>query len=323
MDDLGSGGRKFWEQYAPSNMEFDHFKQFLTVKILGSSKEHTLMANGVTTALGSNYWSIDYPDFYTTSSFYLHLFEKGRFVVREATFQGREKSISLTSYAASTFDADAGLSKIKSVMAENEATFGPYTHDMFIAYVTPDGGGMEHCGATMTSLRALGHELTHSWFARGVMPADGNSGWIDEAVASWRDAGYPRSSATDRNPVNLGGFSAYKRETSRDAYTAGQQLLSEFDGRWASLGGLRPMLSSLFAERQRTTITVKYFKSFLEAASGQNLDSIFNRYVYGKASKESAPGLGFNTVGPDLRSAVRTKVWHPRPYTQEELNKYR
>jgi hypothetical protein len=63
---------------------------------------------------------------------------------------------------------------------------------------------MEYCGATMTDPGALGHELTHSWFARGVMPANGNTGWIDEAVASWRDDGYPRASrAPNRSAVNL------------------------------------------------------------------------------------------------------------------------
>jgi len=323
MDDLSAGGRGFWEQYAPANLEFDHYKQYLTIKVIGSSKEHILMVNGAMTVLGPNSWSVEYPDWYNTSSFYLHLFEKGRFVVRTSTYQGVEKSIALTTYASSSSDADSGMSRARQVMAENEATFGPYTHAGFIAYVTPDGGGMEHCGATMTSLRALGHELTHSWFARGVMPADGNAGWIDEAVASWRDAGYPRSGMSDRTPVNLGGFSVYKRETTRAAYSEGKQLLSEFDGLWASAGGLRPILKALFAERKRTTITVGYLKSFFESTSGQNLDAIFNRYVFGKSSREIYSIPDFQLAGPDLRPAIKSDVWHPRPYTKEELNKYR
>ena len=79
-------------------------------------------------------------------------------------------------------------------MRELEQTYGPYPHEALLIYCTGNiSGGMEYAGATMTSLEALGHEITHSWFARGVMPANGNAGWIDEAIARWRDRGYPRA----------------------------------------------------------------------------------------------------------------------------------
>ena len=55
-------------------------------------------------------------------------------------------------------------------LAELEADYGAYTHDSMTVYIA-GRGGMEHCGATITSMSALGHEITHSWFARGVMPA--------------------------------------------------------------------------------------------------------------------------------------------------------
>ena len=72
-------------------------------------------------------------------------------------------------------------------------------------------GGMEHCGATITSMSALAHEITHSWFARGVMPANGNAGWIDEGTARWRDRGYPTAKGFSvRQPVNLSNYSLSK-----------------------------------------------------------------------------------------------------------------
>src|SRR5690606_28199516 len=114
-----------------------------------------------------------------------HLGETGRFVERSAVYHGLEKEIPVLVYSPRSDLADSGLARALSVLAELEGTYGPYAHAKMVAYITPDGGGMEYCGATMTSLWALEHEFTHSWFARGVMPADGNAGWIDEAIASW------------------------------------------------------------------------------------------------------------------------------------------
>lgn len=140
----------------------------------------------------------------------------------------------------------------------------------------------------MTSLHALGHEITHSWFARGVMPANGNAGWIDEAIASWRDQGYPRAAAAVlRPPANLAGFSPYRRHTPSESYEMGSLLLSELDLLFGG-AGLRPLLARLFRERRRQVITTPLFQSFLEEQTGMALAPIFNRYVYGKTEDGEA-----------------------------------
>ena len=191
---------------------------------------------------------------------------------------------------------------------------------------------MEYCGATMTTLNALPHEITHSWFGRGIMPANGNSGWIDEAIASWRDNHYPRASGPpDRSPVQLSGFSPYRRHTAQfpSPYYWGSLLLSELDYLFRNNGGLRPILKDLFLEKKRCLITTPYFQGFLEQKTGLNLNSIFSRYVYGRSGEDIS--LAERDIVESMEEPVPIietlkKSWDkqtiqlaPRPFTIGEL----
>lgn len=311
MDDLADGGRGFFERYGPASFEFDQAAYEFEVKVTGTERTHQLFVNGDLATVASNHWRVSYPEYYTTSSLYFHLAEVGRFVSKTYEYQGAAATIPVTVYADDSGRVDQGIANARTVLANNEATFGPYTHARLVIYVTPTGGGMEYCGATMTSLGALAHEITHSWFARGVMPANGNAGWIDEAVASWHDNGYPRASAgPSRAPVNLGGYSPYKRQTTNLAYSRGRQLLSELDFLFGDQGGLRPILRSLFSVAQRQTITVEAFRDHLERESGLGLTAIFDRYVYGKGTTQEVP---------DETAESQETSAHPRRYTKKEL----
>jgi predicted metalloprotease with PDZ domain len=142
------------------------------------------------------------------------------------------------------------------------------------------------------------------------MPANGNAGWIDEAIASWSDRGFPRASvAPNRNPVNLGGYSPYKRETTQLAYSKGSEFLSELDWLFAAQGGLRPLLKDLFAVAKRQTITVQTFQNHLESRSATTLQQLFDRYVYGKGV----------TTQQENPAQEKPDHFHPRRYTRKEL----
>lgn len=318
MSDLTGGGRDFFEQYGPSNIEYDQIKWSFNVNIKGTSREHVVYTNGDKTVTGPNQWKINFPDYFTASSIYFHLVEKGRFKENFFVFEGVEQNIPVTVYASSSSNVSNATRQTKTIMKELESTYGRYFHDKLVIYVTPGGGGMEYCGATMTSMWALGHELTHSWFARGVMPANGNAGWIDEAIASWRDNGYPRANGAPNRPaVNLGGFASYRRHTTMDAYSKGAQLISEFDYLYRNQGGMKPILKRLFDEKGGKTITVGFFQDYLKQIGDLDVDSIFNRYVYGISDLTELPQISFydNNEGTFVNK-------HPRPYTKEELRKY-
>jgi hypothetical protein len=321
MSDLVAGGRGYWEQYGPSNGEFDQYKQTVNIAILNSSIEHTVYTNAVSNSVDRNTWKLSFPEYFTASSFYLHIAAKDRFVERSAVFVGASADIPVLVYAEDAELADNGLTKSLEVLAENEKTFGPFSHPRALAYMTPGtgDGGMEYCGATMTSLKSLGHEFTHFWFARGVMPSDGNAGWIDEAVASWRDAGYARSPVGPSGiAYNLGGFSSYRRQTTLNAYTAGRDLIGQFDKQFESFSfegqtGMRAILRALFSERQHMTITVDFFKVFMERLTGANLTKTFARYVYGINAKDRT----------EISLSEKLTSPHHHQYSDEELKRYR
>lgn len=322
MSDL-SAEREYLEQYAPANLEFDQFQMDFTFTIHGAGRAHEVFANGAITQLANDQWKIAYPKFYTASSFFFHVTDK-TVTVERSTFEGVNGSVPLTVYSeGSSTSVSSSMKKAKDVMKELEETYGPYAHDSMTIYLNSVfGGGMEHCGATITSPWALSHEVTHSWFARGVMPSGGNSGWIDEAIASWRDNKYPKKHLDlDGSAVNLAAFSPYYRTTPPAAYTKGATLLAGLDELFAN--GLKPVLKELFAQYKYQTITTPMFEKHLNRHGGKDVSDHFKRYVYNDG--HPIPGqekLAFlNVVMP--RFEVPEHMHHPRPFTQAEIEALR
>ncbi len=316
MGDVGAAEQRgFMEKYAPTNLEFDAYRMTVQLRVVPSPEAHQLFSNGRIEKL-DNEWLVHFPSHFTTSSFYLHLTQQN-FAVREATYSGLKADIPVTIYADSSSSAQRGLDMALAVLKENEAAYGPYAHPAALAYITPSGGGMEYCGATMTSLGALEHEFTHFWFARGVMPADGNAGWIDEAIASWRDNGYPTKTSPGQAAL-LGGFTAYRRMTPMAAYTQGANLMAYFDSRFKNRGGLKDILKTMFEEKQLNRITSPWLKTFLEKESGDNLDEIFRKYVYQQSAISS-----LDLMPPQAALPAFWQSKHPLPYSQTELEQFR
>jgi hypothetical protein len=308
MNDLQARGRGFSENYIPSGLEYDQHIQSIRIQLVNTDQEHIVMHNGVATENGDNDWTINFPDYFTTSSMYLHLFEQGHMVVAQDSIPGINGGIPIISYARTASLARSGLSTTISTITELNQVFGGYAHNSFVAYMTPNGGGMEHCGATMSSSGALRHEIAHSWFARGVMPSSGPSGWIDEAMATWIANGYQRASSGPNRPsVSLTWSSPYRRETNQRAYTEGARLVSEFDYMFRNLGGMKALMKMFFGQYARKPITIDQFQSHLETNTNTDLSSIFSRYVYGRGLPDQDNGL----------SVLSTE--HPKPYSIEEL----
>lgn len=284
--------RSFLERYAPANFEFDQVPMSMSFTVTGASSVHQLFANGAVTAIAPNAWRVDFPDYFTSSSSYVHL--TNRFLsVASGVFHGQERDVPLTVYGRDAYTVNNELSRALAIMKELETTFGPYAHREMLIYIARSAegslAGMEYCGATMTNMRVLSHEIAHSWFGRGVMPANGNAGWIDEAIATWRDYQYVRAySAPNRAPVNLAGFSKFRRDTTRDAYKYGMLLMSEIDFLLRDQGGLRPVLKSLYLDQRHKVIDTPFFQQFLEQETGLDFAPIFTRYVYGQSVGASA-----------------------------------
>ncbi len=306
MGDLQTG--HFFEDYGPASYEDDQFKLTVNLSIKRSKKRHLLFTNGQASHFTPSTWKIEFPDYFSSTLFYFHLTNQA-LSVQTGVYKGLEREIPFTVYSSNANQALEGASILPGLFAEMENTFGPYHHASYTAYIS-GRGGMEHAGAAITSISALDHELLHSWFARGVVPSDGRSGWIDEGIASWRDNSYFTSAwPPSRNPAILADFSAFERFTPKNSYRDGRQLMSELDGLLTFQGGLRPVLKNFFATWKGKNITTQIFKEYLEDALGIDLGPVFARYVYGVGN--SMQGV----VEPQFRMTNK----HPPALTREEI----
>ncbi len=279
--------RLFLEQYVPSNFEYDQYQMTFNVNFLGIEKaSQDFYTNGKVTKTSDVSWKIEFPEYFTVSCPFYHMTPKGWMKRLDFSYQsisGRE--IPMTVYSPWKRRTRKFKPEALRVIKELEADYGPWGHDSFVGYGTMIGtGGMEHSGATATSFGALDHEMLHSYFAKGVMPANGNSGWIDEAIASWRDKGYQRNPTTGFGGSDLGGQSVYKRNTDKRAYALGAAFMAYLDYKLQDSGGLKAFLKGYFQTYKHQVITEQHFKNNLEFFSGLNLDADFGTYIWGTNS---------------------------------------
>jgi hypothetical protein len=299
--------RMFWEQYLPVNLEFDQHARVMDIEMRGRKKYNQVIhANGKVTNTGLNQWRIEYPEWYTVSAPYFHTLRKGARRTRYYNLTSMDgRKIPVTIYTFFPWSVGRYFKETKKVFHELEKDYGPWPHDFFIAYGA-GFGGMEHAGATMTSFAALDHEMIHCYFAKGVLPANGNAGWIDEAIARWRDDGYP-TRFTPGEPANLAGRSIYARNTHSKSYGHGSHFLSYLDSQMQNLGGMKAFLRGYFQAYKYTLITTEHFRNNLEFFTGINLEQLFKDQVY--------------TPTPSKSHEVHRSHAHPE-MTPEILNKY-
>jgi hypothetical protein len=286
--------RKFLEQYIPSNYEFDQYQMTFNIEIKGTKRlKYDFFVNGEITQTSPSTWKIVYPEYFTVSSLYFHMVPKGSYRKIEEEYTSiNGRKFKITAYTSYFFKTSKYMKYAKEVMAELEADYGPWAHPGFIVYGTLPGGGMEHSGAAQTSLGALDHEMLHSYFAKGVMPGRGDDGWIDEAIASWRDYGYQRLPTVSFDSSNVGNHSPYKRNTDDRCYVLGRAFMAYLDYRLQNIGGLKAFLRGYFAAYKHTIITTEHFKNNLEFFSGLELDEDFDRYILSPETSTTEINVG-------------------------------
>ncbi len=305
MSDLSD--RSYLEQYIPTNIEYDQYKMHLTVKVVGTDKRHEIFTNGQQRVVSKNHFEIDYPEYFTSSSLYFHMTKKDKYPSTHFTYKSIDgRDIPVVIYTRFAFKLNSLKEDTIKVLTELEGKFGPWGHPSLTIY-NSGSGGMEYAGATITSKSALGHELTHSYFARGVMPVNGNSGWMDEAIASWRDEGYKSVSAPYFTSTTMAAHSQYRRTTDRKAYAQGANFMAYLNHELQRQGGLRSFLEKIFAKWLHSNITTKDFEKELEQFSGRNFSAEFNQYIYGSAN-----------VNTESEKAVMENPYHPR-LTKQQL----
>lgn len=274
--------RRYLETYMPANFEFDQVQMNFHIKYIGAKNKQVLYTNGVMTEEEDGY-KVSYPSYYTASSIFFHTVPQGatnelRFTLK--SIDGREIP-AVVYFSNSSWGASLEKLKTKTtdVFNELESDYGPFPHPS-ITVLQAGSGGMEYCGATMTDFSALGHELFHSYFARGVMPANGNAGWIDEALASWRDEGYLTVS-TLSGTSGMSSHAYYTRTTDRAAYSFGERFMRMMDGKLSTKGGLKPFMRHMVDKKVFTPFFIEEFIKEMSDFYGTSVEEDFKRYTFG------------------------------------------
>ncbi len=310
--DLAS--RQFLERYLPANFEFDQVKMNFQVNLIGAKEGHKIYTNGVLgKARNGTSAAISYPPYYTASSIFFHITPASAVEERRSSLRsidGRELPVTVY-HQKGLFSTPGNLANLEkqtaAIFHELEKDYGAFPHPGIIVY-NAGQGGMEYCGATMTSAQALGHELFHSYFARGFMPANGNSGWVDEALASWRDKGYS-SIAQLSGTSAMSSHPYYNRITDMQAYTFGERFMSLLDNKLKAKGGLKPFMRYIIEKRIFSPMFVEEFATEMGQFYGTSVEAEFKQYTFGRSS-----GRPVNT------KHVENK-FHPK-MTLEELKTY-
>lgn len=288
--------KKFLEKYVPANLEYDQYPVTFNVRVF-SKKKHTIMANGEVTEKSWNNYTVKYPEYYSSSSIYFHLFKKGKYRWIKSSIKsidGRE--IPIVIYTKWFLKANPFLAKTKKVFKELEADYGAWPHPKVLIYGMSIKGGMEYPGATATSLGSLGHELFHSYFAKSVIPADGNSGWMDEGLASWRDRGYKTLGHPGFEKFNLGAHSVYKRNTDKNSYKIGRAFFAYLNSKF----DLKRTLRGYFNKHKKSLVNTNMMIQFFEKDSGLNLRADFMQFVLNSNHKRDYVQIEENIHHPEL-----------------------
>lgn len=286
MSDLRNREGGYLESFLPSNLNFDHFRMSFSVTLHNSPTSHSIFSNGAVSLLSQGHWKVEFPSYFTSCCPWFHLAPVTDYQSKNAKFRSRDgRIVPIVIYSKAgkgvkdmlkVFEQDT-----KNILNNLESNFGPFPHSSITILARAEGeGGMEYAGATSTDLESLRHELDHSYFARSVIPANGDAGWIDEAIAKWGDKGYPRSKTPPARPVNMSGRSPYIRTTGPEAYTIGRDFLAYLDYVLRKRGGLRKFLAVYAKRKRHQSITTPEFQELVEDFYGQSLQQLFDAYVY-------------------------------------------
>lgn len=285
MSDLGS--RALLERFLPANFEYDQLSMRFTIEVIGATEEEVIFTNGPLKQESSNLWSISFPNYFNQSSVYFHIRPKNGTEILNFNYSSiDDRKLPVTIYKTSGRD---NLEDIKDLVTDSLAKFeklyGAFPHPTLTVYISNVGGGMEYSGATITNDWALPHELAHSFFGRGVMPANGNAGWIDEAMATLVGGPYT-ADPNNVQSVNMSNHSVYYRDNDGNGYTYGMNFLAflglQFNqkNKTSSMNGFLKTWSEIAGKK---VTTVQMLQTSLENYSKLNLGALFQKYVLGNA----------------------------------------
>ncbi len=183
-------------------------------------------------------------------------------------------------------------------LAELGSTLGPFPMPRGLSVVlTPGGGGMEYYGGTITSMRALRHEVFHMYYGCSTVAATYRDSWWDEAINMWYELSaspaFPPIASDFRSGI-VGARTPVRVGFDRRAYDEGARI---FEAVAREMGGRGPAIA-FFSHLHRT----RFFDPFttvdladeIQAFSGADFHARFDQWLYSESESESSSA----TVSP-------------------------
>ncbi|RKI49425.1 peptidase M1 [Corallococcus sp. AB004] len=202
-------------------------------------------------------------------------------------------------------------------------------------------GGMEHTTATtlvdtvLHDARAhldynaeplISHELAHQWFGNLLTCRDWPHGWLNEGFATyfevlWKERGDNRDEADHHRALDLEAYLSETRERyarpivarkfqapmdlfDRHLYEKGGLVLHELRRRVGDDLFMRALRHYVASHRHGVVETVDLARAF-EAATGHNLDPVFDQYVFSPGHPELKVEVRYEADDARLRISVR------------------
>lgn len=277
--------RGLLERYLPANFEFDQYPMTFEVRVEGTTKKHLVFTNGNLKRATASAWTVEFPRFFNSSCIFFALRPKESTIILEKKLKsvnGRNLLITIFSDTDSQVSADSIWKRLPLTLAYLERKIGPFPYSRIVLYSKSNKQlPMEYAGAAETGPDSLTHELAHSYFGRGILSANGNAGWIDEAIASYISEIW-NTITVNPLPSNMAGHSVYFRQNDGNGYNKGYLLLCFLDQLFFDHNpklSMNDFLVKLFQKRNHQIMTTEIFQRDLEEYSGMDLTITFNLFV--------------------------------------------
>jgi hypothetical protein len=202
-------------------------------------------------------------------------------------------------------------------LAELGSTLGPFPMPRGLSVVlTPGGGGMEYYGGTITSMRALRHEVFHMYYGCSTVAATYRDSWWDEAINMWYELSaspaFPPIASDFRSGI-VGARTPVRVGFDRRAYDEGARI---FEAVAREMGGRGPAIA-FFSHLHRT----RFFDPFttvdladeIQAFSGADFHARFDQWLYSESESSSAtvsPWSWLHQVDMTPSEEIRLRYGH-------------
>lgn len=262
--------RGFLERYAPAPMESDLFTAQFHIRVMADGKyldmsEFELVTNADRVTKKTNEYFIEYNTPINSSSIYVHIFKKGLYTITKDTFSSASKNdVPIVFYAHTNQGNINWIPQIKNALTRLEKLIAPWPYASVIVRAEPGSNwGMEFRGATFTDKFLIFHELAHSYFGRGVLSANGQSGYIDESIVKWLEDS-PSDHKTDIDISYLRSRPPFSRRTDTRVYRVGARYIASLKhaNQWSH--STLDFVRELYSRYNQQPLTDDEFQRFIK-----------------------------------------------------------